>query len=299
MDLNLIPKVPAKTRRPDLWTRDGRALVSIVDARSDLHAAVRRSLDLIGGLHRLIRPGDTVLLKPNLVQALPPPVSTDLGFLAAVVDLLRAAGAGRIIVGESTGRSFGMTMRQVFTALSYDEFAGRMGLDLVCFDEGEWVNVQLGGEHWASCLMPRVAYEADKLVYLPTLKSHSLARFTGALKLAVGFTQVARREHLHAGPIEEKAAELNLAWQPDLCIMDARKVFVNEGPCRGEVGEPGLVLAGGDQIAMDVEGVGILQSFGRNPLLEGRDPWALPMIHHAVKLGLGSRSADDYLVLRA
>ncbi|MCL5110157.1 MAG: hypothetical protein M1401_15110, partial [Chloroflexi bacterium] len=38
------------------------------------------------------------------------------------------------------------------------------------------------------------------------------------------------REFLHAGNLEEKVAELSLAWQPDLIVLDGRKAFVTNGP---------------------------------------------------------------------
>ncbi|MCL4368910.1 MAG: DUF362 domain-containing protein [Actinobacteria bacterium] len=294
-----VARVKPKPRKTNPWTRDGKALVSIVDATGDIRAAVRHSMDLIGGLERFIKPGDTVMLKPNLVQDSPPPVSTELGFLGAVVELLREAGARRIMVGEHTGRSIRKTTRQVFANLGYDDFAEKMGVELVCFDETPWVDVEVNGDYWQSYLMPKPEYDAEKLIYLPTLKCHMLARFTGALKLPVGNTHLSQRTFLHVGPLEEKVAELNLAWQPDLCIMDARQVFIAGGPSNGDVGEPGLVLASGDPIAIDVEGVRILQGVGRYFLLSGQDPWQLPMIRHAIKCGLGARSAADYLAVRA
>ncbi|MCL4368254.1 MAG: hypothetical protein M1337_03685 [Actinobacteria bacterium] len=88
-----VARVKPKPRKTNRWTRDGKALVSIVNAAGDVRAGVRRSIDLIGGLGSFIKPGDAVMLKPNLVQDLPPPVSTDLGFLGAVIEVLQEAGA--------------------------------------------------------------------------------------------------------------------------------------------------------------------------------------------------------------
>ncbi len=48
------------------FVRDGKYLVSKVHATSDLHASVKRAVDLIGGLDKAIAPGDTVTIKPNL-----------------------------------------------------------------------------------------------------------------------------------------------------------------------------------------------------------------------------------------
>jgi uncharacterized protein (DUF362 family) len=85
-----------------------------------------------------------------------------------------------------------------------------------------------------------------------------------------------------------KLAELSLVVQPDLIIMDARKVFITGGPAKGELREPNLILASGNQVAIDVEGVKILQSYPGNSL-EGKDIWTLKQIKHSVDLGLATK----------
>jgi uncharacterized protein (DUF362 family) len=80
------------------------------------------------------------------------------------------------------------------------------------------------------------------------------------------------RRDFHIRYREEKLAEINLCWQPDLIVMDGRKSFVTGGPHKGQVVEHGVILASGDLIAIDVEAVKILFSYkARNKLME--DPW--------------------------
>ena len=142
--------------------------------------------------------------------------------------------------------------------------------------------------------MPRSAYEADRLVYLPCLKTHRLARYSGALKLAFGFVNPGERRAFHLRYREEKLAEISLCWQPDLIVMDGRKAFVSGGPQRGQVVEPKVILASGDLVAIDVEAVKILLSYkARNHLLS--DPWQLPQIMMASKHKLGA-AKDGYVL---
>ncbi len=62
-------------------------------------------------------------------------------------------------------------------------------------------------------------------------------------------------------------AQLNLdEFRPDLIIMDARKIFIKGGPVKGELAEPNLILASDDRIAIDIEGIKIIQSFKNNSL---------------------------------
>jgi uncharacterized protein (DUF362 family) len=77
--------------------------------------------------------------------------------------------------------------------------------------------------------------------------------------------------------------------------MDGRKAFVSGGPAQGEVAEPGIVLASGDMVAIDVEALKILQSYPARNHLAG-DPYILPQVATALRHGLTS-AEDGYKVV--
>jgi uncharacterized protein (DUF362 family) len=83
--------------------------------------------------------------------------------------------------------------------------------------------------------------------------------------------------------------------RPDLTVLDARLCFVNGGPWSGQVREACLILASGDRVAIDVEGIKVIQGFRGASLL--RDPWSYAQIRRTVELGLGSTSPLDYMVV--
>jgi len=170
-------------------------------------------------------------------------------------------------------------------------------VELIAFEDriGDWVRIKIDGDYLSTVTMPRSAYEADKIVYLPCMKTHNLARFSGALKLAVGFMHPGERRAMHLDHLEQKVAELSLCWQPNLIIMDGRKAFVSGGPDRGELVEPELVLASRDLIAIDIEAMKVLLTYGgKNKLIA--NPWQLPQIATALKDGLGT-GIQNYIVV--
>jgi uncharacterized protein (DUF362 family) len=67
--------------------------------------------------------------------------------------------------------------------------------------------------------------------------------------------------------------------------MDGRKAFVSGGPEKGELVEPGILMASGDMVAIDVEALKVLQSYPAQNRLDG-DPYQLPQIATALKHGL-------------
>jgi len=164
------------------------------------------------------------------------------------------------------------------------------------FEEGNWIKKEIPeGKYLKNVSIPAILDRADKLILLTCLKTHSQAQFTGSLKLSIGFMKPSQRVRLHLRNLQEKIAELNKIIKPDLIIMDARKCFINRGPSEGELRTPDLILASDDRIAIDVEGIKIIQSFKGNSL-KNINPWKLPQIKMAVEFGLGPKSEKDYQI---
>jgi len=287
-----VPKgldiVPPRPRKENPFRKDGVTLVSKVKVEHDLKASVVKAVELIGGPGKVISPGDRVILKPNFNSPDPYPGSSDLEFLKVVVQILREAGA-KVVVGESSGGIWRPT-RKVMVKLDALRQLTDIGAEVIAFDDRawDWVRVRVDGDYLKEVTVPRSVYEADKIVYVPCMKTHQIARFTLSLKLAVGFVHPGERRSMHMRNLERKIAEFNLALQPDLIIMDGRKAFVSGGPATGELVETGVIMASGDQVAIDVEALKILGSYkAKNRLLP--NPYDSPQIITALRHRLGSK----------
>jgi uncharacterized protein (DUF362 family) len=283
-----VPMVDPKSRHANPWQKNGKVLVSKVKADGDVNASIGKSLALLGGLGQAIKKGDRVFVKPNFNSPDPLPAATDSGFLRAVIQILLEAGA-KVTIGESSGGLWRPT-RKVFRKLGVAEIAHDLGVDLVAFEDQpkDWVNVKIDGDYLSTIIMPRSAYEADKIVYLPCMKTHNLGGFSGALKLTVGFVHPGQRRTLHYSNLGQKVAEISLCWQPDLVIMDSRKAFVTGGPNKGKLAEPepGLIFASGDPVAIDVEGMKVILGYKAKNKIPS-NPWQSAQITAAVKHGIG------------
>jgi uncharacterized protein (DUF362 family) len=280
--------------KENIFTNEGKALVSKVQCDGDLRPNIAQAVAAIGGFQRLVQPGDTILVKPNFNTADPPPASSDPQFVKSVIELLYEHGAGKVVLGESSmiSRSTRGTLRRVGMAQAAEE----SGAEVVIFDGGQWVTVTTGGRYLRKVALAKAALEAEKIVYVCCLKTHRYADFTLSLKLAMGFVRRRDRVPMHLWRLGEKLAELNLAIAPDLIIVDGRRCFISGGPSSGELREPNLILASGDRIAMDVEGVKVIQSYPDHGL--NKSPWELTMIRRAVELGLGATSEAEYQVIQ-
>ncbi|HWQ89700.1 MAG TPA: DUF362 domain-containing protein [Desulfitobacteriaceae bacterium] len=260
-------------------------------AEANIKASVEKLILELGGFERFVKAGETVLIKPNYNTADPPPASTALDFLQATVELCFEAGAGKVIVGESS--TVTMYDHSLFTkkilceACVYDLEKLPKPPEVYIFDDHEWVKKYTASAKYIKKVsLPRIIDEVDKIILLPCCKTHFIAQYTGALKLIVGFMKPSERIKLHMGhEVPEKVAEMNTVYKPDLVIMDARKCFINGGPGKGEFREPGLILASEGRVAIDIEEVKIIQSFEGNSLARQK-PEELRQIKYAKELGI-------------
>jgi len=280
--------------KTNLFVSDGKVLVSKIKFNGDIKKSVTRAVEAIGGLGLVVRPGETVLVKPNFNTADPLPGSSDPQFVKAVIELLWEHGAGRVVLGESS--MFALSTREVMEKTGMLKAAEEAGAEVVVFNEGEWVEVKVGERYLDKASLPKAVVEAQRIIYVPCLKAHRFADFTMSLKLAVGFLRPEEKRQLHAGNLQEKIAELNTVVRPDLVIMDGRRCFISGGPDKGEVREPNLILASGDRIATDVEGVRILQSYTGTSLMG--DAWQFRQIRRAVELDLGVSGDEEYEIVK-
>ncbi|MFX1474717.1 MAG: DUF362 domain-containing protein [Promethearchaeota archaeon] len=281
----------AEAERSFPW-REGPFLVSRVAADKDLRSAIDKAVGLVGGFSKFIEPGDTVTIKPNLNTADPYPASSDPLFIKALGEAILEAGAAKLkIMDSSTIRT---STRKVAEKIGLTPVAEELGAELFFLDEHPWVGQRFPrAEYMTSGDIGEPVLSCGKLVLAPCLKTHRLARFTGAMKLLIGLLKRSHRvRKMHLRKLQAKIADLASYFHPALVVMDAREVFVTGGPTNGQREAPGVILASDDMVAIDVEGVKILQGYEAKNKLK-QPVWKMPQFRHAVKLRLGARSDDD------
>lgn len=249
-------------RTKNVFMSNGKPLVAKVPHLNGdyLQESIRDALSLLGGLDKAIRPGDRVMIKPNFNCPYALPLSTDLGFLAATIEILQDAGA-KITVGELSGRAAWPTER-VVQQLGVLPMLEQYDVPFFNFQYDEWITLEVPGHYWSSFRVPRSLYEVDKRVYVANMRCHSSARFSASLKLSVGWIDLHDRERLHEdrAKVEFKVPELNLGWQPNLVLIDGRRTTITSNG-RGEYVYPNVIMASGDMVAIDTEAVKILREF--------------------------------------
>jgi uncharacterized protein (DUF362 family) len=251
--------------------------------------------DLLNNKYRDLISGKNVLIKYNLNTANPYPASVSPQMLSLLAELLAELGAKKITAGDCCTISLLPTKTQVNKAGLTEALAGRA--QIICFDDQPWVTVIVGGQYLKQVTIPRAVQEADTIIALANLKTHRQALYTGALKLAVGFMHPLERRELHRKNLQEKIAELNLAVQPDLYLLDARRAMISGGPDYGDKAAGNTVLVGSNPLAVDIEAYKLLYKLqldhGSDNILS-EDPFSLLQFKHARDIGLGGLPWQGY-----
>jgi uncharacterized protein (DUF362 family) len=254
---------------------------------------VRVAVSLIGGFGQLDPAGKKVLVKPNVVGERANPTTTSPEVVKATVELLYEAGAARVYVGDMSALTRGATPKNM-ERTGIDHAARSAGAETVYFEDHGWVKVKVNGRYLQEVDVSEWFFNVDRVINLPVIKTHRYAGYSICLKNFVGGTHFSQRPYIvDRGHWEEVVAELNLAYRPDLNIVDGTKIMVSGGPWEGETAATNLILAGGDRVACDVVGLAIIKTFGRWKPLADTSPWRIRQLRRAVELGLGARQGSD------
>ncbi|TWJ13543.1 DUF362 domain-containing protein [Geobacter argillaceus] len=219
----------------------------------DLRRAIERLLTPLGGMAAFVRPGERVLLKPNMLSAKPPDaaVTTHPAVLRAVIELVRSAGAIPL-VGDSPGIG---GIRRVAERSGMLAVVEETGATLVPFEE---IRETTGSGTFRRFALAAPYLDADRVINLPKLKTHEMMTMTCAVKNLFGAVVGAEKPawHLQAGADRELFArmllEIYLLRPPDLTIVDAVVAMEGNGPASGDPRRVGLLMAGANAVAVDV-----------------------------------------------
>ena len=236
--------------------------------------------------------GDTVLIKPVINSGNPYPATTSPVATAAMVELLREKGAGRVIVGDMSGvgdvrfSSEGLSgsSRRLMESSGMADAVKAAGAELRPFEEDGWGSfheeIPAAGAHWnRGIMMPDILREVQHIVLMPRCGRHVLAGSTLGLKAAVGYWRHDTRleYHRNASTFHEKTAEGNtvesLRMKQRLVLTLADKVLAAFGPDEGYVHQPetGLVIASESVVAHDMVSLAWLLENRRNMPESERD----------------------------
>jgi uncharacterized protein (DUF362 family) len=238
---------------------------------------VRRALTGLGGIEQFVKRGEKVVIKPNCGWDRTPEqaANTDPALVAELVRLCLAAGAASVVVADSTCHDPNRTFERSGIARA----ARAAGAAVEHQSSGGVVRLDLGGTVLGPWDVLRSIAEADRVINVPLVKHHGLARATVGMKNWIG-ALTGPRSALHQR-LSQVTAELGAAFRPTLTVVDATRIMVSNGPTGGSLSSVrtlNQVAVSTDPVAADAWGASLLG-------LDARD---LSYLDIAARLGLGT-----------
>jgi uncharacterized protein (DUF362 family) len=287
-----------------------------------VEAVVRDLVAQCGGLGQMVKPGSTVVIKPNMtaggrvltLDGLPTidTYVTHPDVTRAIALLAREAGAKRIILVEGWGLD-------IWEANQYGEMIKELGAEPLNLDEpapeADFLKIPVKNHFELSWIwLHKAIAEADTFISVPKMKCHASCGITLSIKNIFGCTPLPRyrerpneqsRTTMHAGNWGQRLPRILVdvlrARPIDFCVVDGiSTIDQGEGPWNNGVAgtrirtvRPGLLMAGRNPVAVDAVGTAVMGFDPRAKPREAPFPSGLNHIALAAEAGLGTNRLEE------
>lgn len=266
-----------------------KPIVSIVKLDSyDNPDAVSKALTSLlspwGGIGHFVKPGQRVLLKPNLVAPAVPEraVTTHPAIVRAVIQACESARPASISLGDGPGVG---TTTSVAKASGLTAVLGKA--TIAEFDKTKTYHHD-GNTLLQNMELTEHVANNDVLITLPKLKTHSQMAFTCAIKNQFGLIPGMAKAQFHfrfqnPDRLADLIVDINRTANPALAIVDAVVGMEGPGPNGGTPRQIGLLIAGDDLAAVDTVASAII----------GLKPEEQPILMAARRANFGKTDLAD------
>jgi len=291
---------------------DREFIVSIVRIKdNNIGYAVEKAIDMLGGIKKVTKGKERIMLKPNLVSE-DPACTTKPEVIRALATLMRNAGKD-VCIGEGSAAAGGFNatsegifrtkkqdildrMQQyVFDQLGYTDLAHTLNIPLINLHSGDLVDVPVRDGHlFDKITLHNSVAETDLLCSVPMMKTHVLATVTLSMKNLIGLypgtVYYAVRSWLHDHAVENgspgiayEIVDMQKVVKTGLVVIDASTAMEGDGPSGGTLVDMGLIIAGTNPLAADMVATQVM----------GFNYEEVPSINLALKTRLGPFSMDE------
>lgn len=222
-----------------------------------------KALAELGGIQTFVKPGQTVVIKPNIGWNASPErgANTHPSIVGHLVALCLSAGAKTVSVFDNTCDQW----RETYVNSGIEKAAKDAGAIVVNGkDETLYREVEIpNGVKLKTAKVHSLILDSDVFINVPVLKHHQSTLMTACMKNLMGI--VWERDIWHRVDLHQCIADLLTLHKPTLNIIDAYHPMVRNGP-RGKSVEDCVemrtLLASTDIVAIDAAAAKLL---GRNP----------------------------------
>jgi uncharacterized protein (DUF362 family) len=238
----------------------GVSFPDVVGVRNGLPVEMfRKGIDALGGMQAFVKPGQKVIIKPNVSFDSGPEraANTNPDLVAEIVRQAKAAGASKVNVFDHTLNEWRASYKNSGTQEAVEKAGGAM---LPANDDKFY---ELMRRPQAKKLKESALFkpllEADVFINVPILKNHGGARMSCAIKNLMG--AVWDRRSWHGNDLNRSIAEVLYYVTPALNVIDAYRVMRINGPRGVSVDDVDIkkyMIISKDIVAADSAALGVI-----------------------------------------
>jgi uncharacterized protein (DUF362 family) len=272
----------------DALAAQPQPLVAVAEG-TDYPAITRKAINALGGMKRFVKPGDVVVVKPNMGwdRSTELAANTHPLVVRAVVEECLAAGAKKVKVFDYTCND---ARRCYVNSGIENALKGIRNVECKQIEPERFRKVTLNGQFLKEWELYDEALTADVYINVPVAKHHGLSKLTLGLKNIMGIMG-GKRGDMHRS-LDIALADVNAHFKSQLTIIDATRILTAHGPQGGNIADVKVlnkVIASVDIVAAD--------AFATT--LFGLKPADIPVTVAAYKRGLGEMDLSRIRVVKA
>lgn len=264
--------------------------LAIVQGRP--RSAVRGAVMLLGGMKSFVKPGDRVVIKPNMSYPhdLKYATTTHPEVVGELVAMSWEAGASKIRVLDHPYGQNELCIKNIKKAC--EVFDKNTVHALTKIDFYKPVRIPNGLSLKNTYVMEDVL-EADVLIAAPVAKSHSKTIVSLSMKGMMGLVWDRNTMHMDHD-LDSAIVDLCTLLRPQLVVIDATRVLSDNGPeGPGKVIQMDTIVASKDMVAADAQTVEMCEWYGKR-----FKPSQIKHIRLAHQRGLGRMDIQNLSVKR-
>ena len=255
-------------------------------------AATRAAVEVLGGMKQFVKPGNRVVIKPNMSFATPPEraSNTHPEVVRELAAMCKEAGAGKVLILDHT-------LGQPENCLNNSGIrdAAKSIEDKMVYalnDDSFYRKVKIPeGKSMTQVEVMKEVLKSDVLIAAPVAKSHSSTGVSLSMKGMMGL--VYNRGIMHwRYDLHTSIVDLCTIVKPDLALIDGTRVLSTNGPNGpGKVLHKKTIIASRDMVAADAYAVSLFEWYGKR-----FKPRQVAHIREAHDRGLGRMDVENFNV---
>jgi uncharacterized protein (DUF362 family) len=256
---------------------------------SDPITMFNKAIEALGGMKQLIKPNQTVLVKPNIGWDATPEraANTNPELVGRIVKSCLDAGAKKVMVFDNCCDEWTRCYKNSGIEQAVKDAGGQI---VSGKNEDDYIEVNIPkGVVLKKAKVHKLYIESDVIFNVPVLKNHGGAVMSLSMKNLMGV--VWDRGYYHKNDLQQCIADFLTYRQPDLNIVDGFRVMKRNGPkgvSVNDVVDMKYQIISKDIVAVDTAATKIF----------GIDTDKVEHILMAEKLGLGTTNLDSLNIKR-